>query len=119
VILPSVGACSIRGSIFRAPRIVPAVPESFEQLDSLPSDELRRRAFKVAARRRDVRFFWSLLEMVPAGEASEGRPEKLANDVESSRTWLDDFLSPAHPIQEAMRPVFIDYLEQHADEPAQ
>jgi hypothetical protein len=92
---------------------VPAVTESFEQLDQLSSEELRQRAFKLAVRRRDVKFFWGLLEMIPAGEGAEGRPVKLANDVESSRTWLSDFLRPAPPIQEAMRPIFIDYLVRH------
>lgn len=87
--------------------------EQFEELDKLPSSELRHRAFKLAEHRLDVKFFWSLLEMIPATESAEGRPEKHATEVESTRTWLADYLAPGHPLEDAMRPIFIDYLEQH------
>lgn len=84
-----------------------------DELDQLSSHELRKRAIKLAEHRRDLKFFWNLLEMIPAAEEAEGRPDKLAADVEATRTWLEDFLHPDHPMEEALRPVFLDYLRSH------
>jgi hypothetical protein len=92
------------------------VAPSFEELDQLSSSELRKRAIKLAERRRDLKFFWNLLEMIPAAEGAEGRPDKLSADVESTRVWLEDFVRPDHPLEEAMRPVFIDYLLKHENQ---
>lgn len=87
--------------------------QSFEELDKLSSHELRTRAFELAKRRHDVRFFWHLLKDIPAAEEAEGHPEKLAEDVESSRGWLADYLHPDGPMEDALRPVFLEYLEKH------
>lgn len=87
--------------------------ETFEELDALPTAELRHRAFHLARERHDLRFFWELIKMIPAADEAEGRPDKLATEVESMRTWLDDYLTPDHQVLEAMRPVFIDYLSTH------
>ena len=94
--------------------IVGRVAETFEELDALPTAELRHRAFHLARERHDIKFFWALLRMVPAADEAEGRPDKLATEVESVRTWLDDFLTPDHEVLESMRPVFIDYLSTHS-----
>ncbi len=88
----------------------------FEELDGLSSEELRRRAFRLAERRLDLKFLWNVLEMIPAAEVAEGRPEKVSSDVESTRLWLDDYLRPGHPIDDAMRPVYIDYLSEHGQD---
>jgi hypothetical protein len=89
------------------------VPASFEELDKLSSHELRQRAVKLAEHRLDLKFFWNLLEMIPAGQEAEGAPDKLSSDVESTRLWLEDYLHPDHPLEDALRPVFIDYLQEH------
>jgi hypothetical protein len=89
------------------------VATTFEELDKLSSHELRKRAIKLAEHRADLKFLWNLLEMIPAAEEAEGRPEKLSADVESTRFWLEDYLHPDHPLEEALRPVFIDYLLEH------
>jgi hypothetical protein len=89
------------------------VADSTDDLDSLSSHELRQRAMRLALRHADIKFFWSLLEMIPAAEEAEGRPDKLAADVEATHTWLNDYLRPDHPTEEALRPVFIDYLRSH------
>ncbi len=68
---------------------------------------------KQARHRMDLKFFWNLIEMIPAAEEAEGRPDKLAADVESSRTWLEDLLRPDDAMEEALRPVFLDYLRKH------
>ena len=84
-----------------------------DELDQLSSHELRVRAMKRARRRMDLKFFWNLIEMIPAAEEAEGRPDKLAADVEASRFWLKDLLRPDPQMEEALRPVFLDYLRQH------
>ena len=84
-----------------------------DELDQLSSHELRTRAMKLARRRMDVKFFWNLTEMIPAAEEAEGRPEKLAADVEASRFWLKDLLRPSPQLEEALRPVYLDYLREH------
>jgi hypothetical protein len=89
------------------------VSDTFEDLDALPTHELRHRAFRLARERHDLKFFWDVMRMVPAAEEAEGRPDKLATEVEGVRTWLDDYLTPDHHLLEAMRPVFIDYLSNH------
>jgi hypothetical protein len=86
---------------------------TFEELDKLSSHELRERAMKLARHRLDLKFFWNLLETIPAAEDAEGRPDKLTADVESTQTWLNDYLRPDHPMEEALRPVFIGYLLDH------
>ncbi len=88
--------------------------ETFEELDALTTVQLRHRAFQLARERHDLRFFWNLMRMIPAVDEAEGRPDKLATEVESVRTWLDDFLTPDHEVLEAMRPVFIEYLSTHS-----
>jgi hypothetical protein len=89
------------------------VTSGSDELDQLSSHELRVRAIKRARRRMDLKFFWNLIEMIPAAEEAEGAPDKLAADVEASRVWLEDLLHPDPQMEEALRPVFLDYLRQH------
>lgn len=87
--------------------------EASDELDQLSSHELRERAMKLARRRMDLKFLWNLIEMIPAAEEAEGRPDKLAADVESTWTWIDDLLHPDPALDEALRPVFLEYLREH------
>jgi len=89
------------------------VPPTFEELDKLSSHELRQRAFKLAEHRHDLKFFWRMMKEIPAAESVEGEPDKLTEDIASSRSWLNDYLHPGHPLEEAMRPVYIDYIQTH------
>ena len=84
--------------------------ETSDELDKLSSHELRERAMKLARRRMDVKFLWSLVEMIPAAEEAEGRPDKLAADVEATWTWIGDLLHPDPALEDALRPVFLEYL---------
>jgi hypothetical protein len=92
---------------------LPPVASSFEELDKLSSHELRQRAIKHAEHRLDLKFLWNLLEMIPAAQEAEGAPDKLSADVESTRLWLEEYLHPDPALEEALRPVFIDYLQKH------
>lgn len=87
-----------------------------EELDRLSSDELRERAFDVAKRRLDVRFFWDLLEAAPAAEAAAGHPEEAQQDILSLAQRVADVVRPDTPEEaDAFRPIYIDYLVKHAD----
>ena len=90
--------------------------ETFEQLDQLSSKELRHRAFKLARERHDAKFFWDVMKMIPASETAEGQPELHKAEVEATRLWLLEFFRPGHHLEDVMRPIFIDYLEQHGDD---
>ena len=51
---------------------------TFAELDALPTEELRERAFAKARERRDLSFFWSVFKHLPdADEAAslDGAPE--------------------------------------------
>ena len=87
--------------------------EGSDELDKLSSHELRERAMKLARRRMDLKFLWNLIEMIPAAEETEGRPDKLAADVESTWTWIADLLHPDPALEDALRPVFLEYVREH------
>lgn len=87
-----------------------------ENLDQLSTHELHERAVRRAERHLDVRFFWSLLEMIPAAETVGGNEEEGELDVQHSLRLISDAVhSGDGRLGEALRPVFIDYLRKHPD----
>ena len=89
---------------------------TFEELDKLSTGELRDRAFHVAKRRLDVRFFWNLLESAPAAEAAAGHVDEAEADVMSLAQRLDDAFDPDSAEEaEALRPIYLEYLVEHGD----
>jgi hypothetical protein len=87
-----------------------------EDLDKLSTHELHDRAIRRAERHLDVRFFWSLLEMIPAAETLSGDEAEADFDIQFSKGLISDALrSGDGQLGEALRPVFIDYLRKHAD----
>jgi hypothetical protein len=87
-----------------------------DSLDDLSTQELHDRAIHRAERHADVRFFWSLLKMIPAAKALSGDEGEAEYDIQSSKgVILDALLSGKGELGEAMRPVFIDYLRKHPD----
>lgn len=87
---------------------------TFQELDQLSTDELRDRAFHLARRRLDVRFFWNLLESAPAAEAAVGHEEHAEVDVLSFSERVKDALgSDEREVEEALRPIYIDYVLEH------
>lgn len=64
----------------------------------------------------DVKFLWSLIEMIPAAEAASGNMGEADFDVVSARGAIKDALhSGEGELAEALRPVFLDYLRKHPD----
>jgi hypothetical protein len=87
-----------------------------DDLDQLSTHELHDRAVHRAEKHLDVKFFWSLLEMIPAAETVSGDRGEGGFDIESSRGLISDALhSGDGKLGEALRPVFIDYLRKHSE----
>jgi hypothetical protein len=86
-------------------------------LDRLPATELRERAVALARRRWDVAFFWRLLQSLPAAEAAAGNLEASeAGVAQASGLFYDALGADDDPrVQEALRPIYVDYLTEHAD----
>jgi hypothetical protein len=85
-----------------------------ENIEDLPTQELHDRAVRRAERHLDVKFLWSLLQMIPAAEAAHGDQGEADFDIQSSKGLIKDALhSGDGELGEALRPVFIDYLRKH------
>ena len=85
-----------------------------EELEALPTKELRERAFSRARHRLDVGFFWNLLEAVPAVEAAAGHDDEAAVDIMSLSRRVEDLINPDTTEEaDAFRPIYIDYLLNH------
>jgi hypothetical protein len=86
-----------------------------ENLEELSTQELHDRAVKRAERHLDVKFLWTLLQLIPAAEAARGDPGEADFDIQFSKGLIKDALhSGDGELGEALRPVFIDYLRKHA-----
>ena len=86
---------------------------TFEDLDALSSKDLHERAVKLAERRFDVRFFWRLLEEVPAAEAAAANVGDADLEIGHIVTRVHDAIRPDDKLLDALRPVYIDYLLAH------
>ena len=87
-----------------------------DALEQLSTQELHDRAVRRAEKHLDVRFFWSLLEMIPAAEASRGDVGEADFDIQFSKGLIKDALhSGDGELGQALRPLFIDYLRKHPD----
>jgi hypothetical protein len=90
--------------------------EPADELDELSTEELHDRAVRRAERHLDVRFFWRLLEAIPAAEAARGDVGEADFDIQSSKGLIKDALhSGDGALGEALRPLFVDYLRKHPD----
>ena len=96
------------------------VPEepTVEDLDALSTDHLRQRAFSLAERRVDVKFFWGLVRHLPAagGVATEdGSAGEIAGGfsetIELVRELVTGDVGDAEPL---LRAAYIDYVKRHS-----
>ncbi|MGA2320871.1 MAG: hypothetical protein ABSG95_09020 [Solirubrobacteraceae bacterium] len=93
-----------------------AADEMAEVLEELPTQELHDRAIRRAEKHLDVKFFWTLLKMIPTAEAISGDEGEAEYDIQFSKGLISDALrSGRGELGEALRPVFIDYLRKHPD----
>ena len=89
---------------------------SREELANLSSKELHDRAVSLAEHRLDVGFLWGLLKAIPAAQAAAGHLEEAEADVAVADLvpLLHDFThSGEGDLAEALRPMYIDYLDKH------
>jgi len=87
-----------------------------DDLEALSTRELHDRAVHRAERHMDLKFFWSLLKMIPAAELVSGDVGEADYDLESSKGLIYDAVhSGDGELGEALRPVFLDYLRKHPD----
>jgi hypothetical protein len=85
-----------------------------DELDALSSRELHHLAVRRALHHVDVEFLWQLLRAIPAAEASEGHANEAGRDVTHLSVLLDDAIDSGEgDVAEALRPLYLDYLERH------
>ena len=90
---------------------------SFAELDALPTEELRERAFAKAREQHDLGFFWSVFKHLPdSDEASslDGAPNTIGPTIEEAVALLRELTGHGYGEQEPLlRAAFIDYLQKH------
>lgn len=84
------------------------------ELDALSSRELHDRAVRRALRHADVGFLWQLLRAIPAAEAAGGEVAESEADATKLSALIADALGSGRgQVAEALRPLYLDYLEKH------
>ncbi len=90
---------------------------TFAELDALPTEELRERAFSKARGKRDVSFFWGVFKHLPdSDEAAEldGAPNSIGPTVDGFVALWREMTGHGYGEQEPLlRAAFIDYLQNH------
>lgn len=87
------------------------------ELEKLSSAELHDRATRLAWRRLDVSFLWGLLKTIPEARAGIGDEERSETDIIRPLALLNDLVDADRgELAEALRPLYLDYLEKHASE---
>ena len=87
---------------------------SDDGLDALSSEQLHDMAVSRAKRHVDVRFFWQLVETLPAAEAAVGKMDEAETNILKLSAHVDDVAeSGKGDVGEAMRPFYLDYLRRH------
>jgi hypothetical protein len=86
-------------------------------LDALSTEELRERAFAVARREKDLRFYWSVLRHLPNADEAEvldGAPNALGVTVDEAVALWRQLTGHGYGQSEPLlRAAFIDYLQRH------
>ena len=90
---------------------------SFAELDALPTDELRERAFAKAREHRDLGFFWSVFKHLPDSDEAaslDGAPNSVGPTVDEAVALWRELTGHGYGEQEPLlRAAFIDYLQKH------
>lgn len=93
----------------RAYRLRP-VPSRAE-LEQLSGEQLHDLAVRRAIKHVDIKFFWRLLESLPAAEAAAGNVDKANADLQSTLAHVDDITDSGRgETAELLRPIYVDYL---------
>jgi len=87
---------------------------TFDDLDGLATEQLRERAFDLARHRRDMSFFWALLEHLPAPENGADGALGVQSSVDDAvALWRESTRGGYGEREPLIRAAFIDYLLKH------
>ena len=85
-----------------------------DDLEQLSSQELHDLAVHRAKRHLDAKFFWQLMQTLPAAEAAAGELDEAEADVARLSAHVDDVTDAGRgETAEMLRPFYIDYLRRH------
>jgi hypothetical protein len=84
------------------------------ELAGLSTQELHDRAIEIARHRTDVGFLWELVKALPVAEEVIGDDSRSKVDILRPLALINDFFDSGEgALGEALRPIYLDYLEQH------
>ena len=84
------------------------------ELEDLSSAELHDLAVRHARRHLDAKFFWQLMQRLPAAEAAAGEMDEVEADMQRMSAHIDDITdSGKGEVGELLRPFYLEYLERH------
>jgi hypothetical protein len=82
-----------------------------EQYEQMSSRELHDLALRHARRHVDIRFFWQLMEVLPAAQAAAGDLREAEADVVQMSAHLNDITDAGRgEVADLLRPFYIEYL---------
>jgi hypothetical protein len=85
-----------------------------DELESLSSEELHDLAVRRARRHLDAKFFWELMQVLPAAETAAGDFDEAQLDVQRISAHVDDVTESGRgEVAELLRPFYLDYLRRH------
>ena len=83
-------------------------------LDALSSEQLHDLAVDRAKKHIDVRFFFDLMQILPAAEAAAGELHEAEADVFKLSARVDDLTDSGRgDVADMLRPFYIEYLRRH------
>jgi hypothetical protein len=86
------------------------------ELEALSTKDLHDRAVSRAERHLDVGFLWDLVRALPVAEEIAGDDQHSKIDIARPLALLNDIRNADEgELGEALRPLYIDYLEEHGD----
>jgi hypothetical protein len=87
-----------------------------DELDRLSTKELHDRAVDMARHHADAGFLWQLIKALPVAEAAVGDEERSKVDILRPLALINDFFDAGEgELGDALRPLYLDYLEQHGN----
>jgi hypothetical protein len=82
-----------------------------ERYEQLSSRELHDLAVRHARRHLDIRFFWQLMEVLPAAQAAAGGLREAEADVAQMSAHLNDITDAGRgEVGDLLRPFYLEYL---------
>jgi hypothetical protein len=89
-----------------------------DPFERLSSHELHDLAVNHATRHVNVKFFWNLMNVLPAAEAGAGALQDADADIQTTRGHIDDLTESGRgEVAEMLRPFYLEYLRDHHVKP--